>query len=319
VRRFFAIIPVLVSLAACGDDDGGSTPPDAAVTDAAQADAAPPVTNWFVFDSIAVPTTFEEEDLPGFDLDGDGTRDNVIGALFAAIESQSAYSLRTRMQAAVNDGRLIYLEGISTGQADEVSVVVLRGADLDDDVDDNFSGLEPFRIDPVEGESALLGSLRDGRLTAGPGSPIVQLAFDRDAPTLALPAVSGRVRCTVAERLRAGMLGGGITMEIMANVVVPAFAAGVQTAVDRDCDGEPPFPCPPDSEGEAILTFFDDNEDGMVTAAELMANNLVGSTVRTPDLDLLDADGNPSEAGDGVNDSLSFGLGFTAVPAVVDE
>lgn len=97
--------------------------------------------------------------------------------------------------------------------------------------------------------------------------------------------------------------------------LLPAMRAGIQAAVDRDCTSpDPPF-CSPDSDGEQILTFFDDNEDGMVTVEELMANSLISSTIGNPDLDLLNGAGQPDPQGDGINDSLSFGFGFTAVGA----
>ena len=67
------------------------------------------------------------------------------------------------------------------------------------------------------------------------------------------------------------------------------------------------------------MALFDENEDGMVTEEELRANALIESTVGNPDLDLFDGDGQFDPNVDGVKDSLSLGLGFTAVGARVVE
>jgi hypothetical protein len=57
-----------------------------------------------------------------------------------------------------------------------------------------------------------------------------------------------------------------------------------------------------------ILDLFDADHDGEVTADELRAN-FVFAAVFFPDLDLLLGDGRPGQ--DGVNESISLGLGFT--------
>jgi hypothetical protein len=62
-----------------------------------------------------------------------------------------------------------------------------------------------------------------------------------------------------------------------------------------------------------VLTFFDDNEDCTVTVEELEANSLISSTIGAPDLDLFDESGNFNPRQDGVKESLSLGVGFSAV------
>ena len=63
--------------------------------------------------------------------------------------------------------------------------------------------------------------------------------------------------------------------------------------------------------------LFDANTDGTITAKELRTNALIMSLL-APDLDLFDSAGIYNPRVDGVNDSLSFGVGFTAVGAVFD-
>jgi hypothetical protein len=71
--------------------------------------------------------------------------------------------------------------------------------------------------------------------------------------------------------------------------------------------------CEDGSAGASVLTFFDTDGDCLIPVAELMENSLIEATLRNPDLDLLDATGafNPND--DGVPDSLSLAIGFTAV------
>ncbi len=61
----------------------------------------------------------------------------------------------------------------------------------------------------------------------------------------------------------------------------------------------------------------DTDTDGTITADELRTNALIMSLL-SPDVDLFGSMGNDDPRVDGVNDSLSFGVGFTAVGAVFD-
>jgi hypothetical protein len=65
-----------------------------------------------------------------------------------------------------------------------------------------------------------------------------------------------------------------------------------------------------------ILALFDANGDHMVTGEELRQNSLL-QAVFSPDLDLLDANGNPGQ--DGIRESVSLGFGFTSNHAIFEE
>ena len=58
-----------------------------------------------------------------------------------------------------------------------------------------------------------------------------------------------------------------------------------------------------------MLDLFDTNDDFTITADELRANAII-TAVLAPDLDLTTADGIAGR--DGVKESVSLGLGFTA-------
>ena len=67
----------------------------------------------------------------------------------------------------------------------------------------------------------------------------------------------------------------------------------------------PSCTCTPDSTGETYLGIFDDDVSCTVPLEEFRANSLIVTLLR-PDVDT---------DGDSVNDGLSVGLGFSAVPA----
>jgi hypothetical protein len=211
--------------------------------------------------------------------------------------------------------QLVAIDAASLENADPVPVLVTRGSDVDGDPADNFSGDEGFALDPLEGaDGELPGSLDAGRLRAGPGTAPIQLAMFGVTPeVVALHGVGARLRAMASpDGLATGRHCGAVTDEELDAVFIPALARAIDSIVQRDCRGSV---CEADSQGEELASFFDENEDGMVPLEELAANSLIESTVGNPDLDLFDADGDFDPNVDGVKDSLSFCLGFTAVGA----
>lgn len=322
-----SITTALVLLAACGDDKGGSIRVDAAA--AAPADAAPPDAEpapdaavrdgiWYLMDSMQVPQTSSEATQVALDLDRDRRPDNALGGLLAALANSADLPIAALQMELIGSGRILELVGIDAASLDDatmVPVLVSRGADLDGDASDNFSGAEGFALDPLEGaDGQLEGVLTAGRLRAGPGTVPMQLAMFGVTPeVVALRGVGARIRALAsADGLAGGRFCGALTDQEVDAVLIPAMAAGVDSIVQRDCPGGP---CTSDTQGAELAPLFDENEDGMVPEEEFRANALVESTIGNPDLDLFDADGDFDPNVDGVKDSLSFCLGFSAIGA----
>ncbi|HEY8142327.1 MAG TPA: hypothetical protein VIG06_06640, partial [Kofleriaceae bacterium] len=118
----------------CGNDDGGSTPPDAApVADAAPPDATLPADVWFVMDSVHVPETASQASMVALDLDGDQVPDNALGGLLAALHDQADLPIAAEQMKAVEGGlalTLVGLEDLVVGEGGPVSVRVSPGRDL---------------------------------------------------------------------------------------------------------------------------------------------------------------------------------------------
>ena len=322
MRRHIAA--VLVLLVACGDDDGGSNradaaaPADAGPPDAALFDAAVREGLWYVMDAIRVPETAMQASQVALDLDGDEQPDNALGGLLAAMHNSVDLPIAAVQMAAVESGDVLQLVGIDAVSLDDdasVPVLVSRGVDVDGDPADNFSGAEGFALEPLEGaDGELPGALEAGVLRAGPGTAPIQLAmFGVTLEVAAMVGVVARIRANASDDgLAGGRTCGAFVEEEVDDVLLPAMARAVDSLVQRDCRGTT---CEPDSQGETMLTFFDDNGDGMVPVEEFQANALIASTIGNPDLDLFDADGELNPNVDGVRDSLSLCLGFTAVGA----
>ncbi len=108
----------------------------------------------------------------------------------------------------------------------------------------------------------------------------------------------------------------------MMTKVIPAVAAVLNAKITSDgqCSTMCTVANACSSQSTQILDLFDTNHDCMITSAELSANSLV-QAILMPDVDLLDASGNPCGGTtgvtcDGVKESVSLGLGFTTQSAV---
>jgi len=297
--------------------------PDAApVADAVPPDAALPVDLAYVIDTVRVPESPNEATALGLDLDGNMQPDNALGALLAALHGQAGLPIGDAQMEAIGSGRaltLFKLDGVLLPDTADLPVLISPGADLDDDPGDNFSGSEMFALAPLDGaDGQLVGSMSDGHLRAGPGAvPVLLAAAGDPAEVTALRGVGGRVECDAsAAALASGRFGAAFSPEEIHTRLIPPLADGIDAIVQRDC---PDNLCEPDTPGESLKAFFDDDGDGRITAFELESNSLISSTLGNPDLDLFDENGDFNPRVDGVKDSLSFAVGFTAVGAVVAE
>jgi len=338
---------LLVAVMGCGDDDDDDivatdaaalpdapdNTPDAAdnTPDAAIPDATPPTDGFvdptgdhtqFVANTIDVPTSASEANALGLDIDGDPMMrpDNALGQILATLTSMGADPQAT-IDAFVADGELLEVFDVQATDLVSASDVGVRGfvandGDVPANPADNFSGSEMFVIEPgTPTDSLLYGDITGGHLSAGGGTfPLKLLVFAGTSPIL-VNLVGARVEANItATNLSVGRLGGGITEAEIDNIVIPGLAEALNGIVADDCPGGV---CPPGGNGAQILLLFDANSDGTITAEELRTNALIMSLL-APDVDLFDSAGNYNPRVDGVKDSLSFGVGFTAVGAVFD-
>jgi hypothetical protein len=260
----------------------------------------------YVTDTMTFGVNVTEASHNGFDLNNDGVPDNAIGQVLAGLSS--VYDFNARIAASLKAGDVVMLHALrarSFKRDPAASWRVLYGVPTPNPV---LTGGGSFAVDPAAPRSTRLsGAIRDGQFTGGPGAIPVRLSLVSNQAPARLDLVGARVQATCDANGCTGKLGGGIATSEVDGVLIPAIAAVLQTVVDASC----PTSCSPAATN--ILNLFDVNHDQKVTADELRANFLIQAVFLTPDLDLLKANGRPGH--DGVRESVSVGLGFTAKSA----
>jgi hypothetical protein len=320
-----------LSVVACGgngddDDNGGGD------------DVIMGADNQYVMDSLLLPTTATEANMYGLNLDNDPQNrpDNALGSILSALAGQSGdLDLQATLDEQVAQGDIIKADQLTTWPDAGMWIYLGDNAnpaactDADDMVCGNhLQGGASFDLhvdSPMGDESRLYADIIGGKLTAGPGNVTIQISLVDGGDNLTLNLIGTKVEiATISETgLIGGKLGGAITEKDLDTVVLPALAGIIDGVIAEDCDVNATPCCPDGSTGETLLDLFDeDPKDCMVTLEELQNNSLIASLL-APDVDLLNCpaeDSDPSECTyeprvDGVEDSLSLGLGFSGVPA----
>lgn len=314
-----------LGLAACGDDgDGGGGGGDTTID--------PNGTHTkYVISELVIPSNPTQASNVALDLDGDGFKDNALGGLLASLSSGAAdLNLQAQVDEQLATGAFILLASVKATDlvnANGVGTYVYFGenpkpaacttAGDPTTCGKHLSGSASFDIAGNSPSDAVIsGTLAGGELQAGPGSVSIELPLGAGDP-LQLDLIAAHIEVGVsASGLSAGKLGGAITEADVDDKLMPAIQKLVAdlitencTPVGKDCG------CVAGSAGQSVLSFFDANEDCKIPLDELMSHSVIDATLRNPDLDLFDASGKFNPNSDGVKDSLSLAVGFTAVGA----
>lgn len=241
------------------------------------------MTTQYVTDTLKIGSTASEADGYALDLDGNGTADNALGRFFA---------------------------GLSSILNVDQSIAASIGKPKPNPV---LSGGGRFTVDPAAPAGTdLRGSITRGQFTGGPGVVYLLLGLVPGHPPVQIQLVGARIQATcTSQGCASGKIGGGLPAAEADSVIIPALAGILQGIIDASCTGSTIDSCTPATAN--LLNLFDTNGDLKITPDELRANSLIAA-VLSPDVDLLKANGRPGH--DGVNDSLSLGLGFTVKSAV---
>lgn len=310
-------------------DAGPDAEPDAALP----VDCSSSSSFNYVLSALTIPQNATEAQNLSLDIDGDNVTENALGGLLGALGSTADLDMQTATDAQVATGSFIQLFGLEAALLTDSSaadVCTFEGASpsiqpctIPDNLGtcgQHLAGTASFSIagdGPVA--TVVTGGIASGDFespaSAASTTTFVALSL-MDGTPLVLPLASARIRATTstAGSLMSGIVGGGLSEANIDTIFLPAFAASIQAQIDTDCTGVGvDCGCVGGSSGESLLSFFDTNDDCDVPTTELLDNALIGATLRNPDLDLLDAAGNPGV--DGVADHLSAAFGFSAVSA----
>lgn len=266
----------------------------------------------YVTDSLKIGRTAAEAASYALDLNNDGRPENGLGSVFATLSNQLRFDdqIATSLQA----GDVVILHSLRADSLDRdraASWKVYLGTPQPNPV---LTGGGTFAIDPAAPTSdKLMGAISSGLFAGGPGRVSLRLGLVPAHPPIELRLAAARIQANCTAAGCTGKLGGGISRFEVDTVIIPALAAAMQAVIDADptcgpssCTGTP----------RLFLDLFDANGDFTITAEELRANFLI-MAVLAPDVDLFDASGSPGQ--DGIRESLSLGLGFTAKSAIFDE
>ena len=249
----------------------------------------------------------------GLDLDGDPARqvDNGWHRALGFISELGWYS-----QGGVDDQlerhELVVLAQVRTlGAAATVSFHTGRRAAVGGD----YEAVAPL------GE--LSGTFDGRRLSVGPGRLRVPLTLLGGLPSAGhVELIGARLDVPDVDRdgggWSSGRLGGAVIRREIDEHVSSLLANHVQGLVAIDCPSPPPECCVDGTEGAHLLGVLDADRDCAVTSGEVRAHASFGSSFAL-DIDLLDGAGAFAPRSDGVVDSLSVGIGVTAVRAPTPE
>ena len=342
--KFCKRLPVLILavampslLLACGgvEDVGGNI--DAGV-DSGPTVCMPEGSNTYVVNQVNVPlSSAEAVGTYGFDLDGDDEPENKVGSTLATLKNNVNVDVPASVDKAINEGSAILLVDLKSSDlanASCASASVYLGANPDptpclDDTDtvcaQHLAGTGQFDIaDSSPTDATVVGRIIGGVFEGGPDAEegastiVIELPVIAGAPPLRLSLLGAHIDIQqVAEGgLMEGRLGGAVPVSDVEMSILPTLHTYVDDIITADCTIAAPDCCAdPESTGKTLLGIFDVDKDCTVPLEEMQDNPLIGSLL-DPDVDMLDADGNYAPNADGVQDSLSLGLGFSATTAV---
>jgi hypothetical protein len=277
----------------------------------------------FVANKVFVPTSESESREYGLDLDGNGTHDNQLGIVLAALKG-FGFDIQATIDKAVNSGEITLLVDFQTNNfmsSAGAGIQVLLGKNpmpapcsSGDDMTcgHQLTGSGSFDIDPNgPTDAALSGKIVGGMFTGGPGNLSLQIAFGGGSP-IQLDLIGARAQASGISMTGIGsptdggvIIGGAVTQDDINNKILPAIPPELENSIMRDCtmlNNPPGCGCKPNSTGATILSTFDGKimgspADCQVTTAEVMANSSVTSALQ-PDVT--------------VNGQLSISLGVKA-------
>lgn len=269
----------LLALLACADQPGEPAGPPAVTSGSYHA---------FIQHGWRFPATSSEWRAIGFDLDRDGFIENLGGSLIGALGG---------IGLPIDDANAEQL-----GRGDQIVGHVIRADRLDDDASVAWqlwttSGAPPTfdgrdRVAPTEVDGELVGAITAGMLHAQWGDAAIHVPLFPGQPPIAMPLTAARLDLTVDGPCH-GVIGGALD-EVAYQGVLDQIAA--ETLAHMAAHPEHDFT-------RLARDVFDDNDDGQVTAAEVVR---FGRQLLPPDLDLDD---------DGHDDAVSIAFAFDCAPA----
>jgi len=313
------------------NDSAASDGTNAADSTACTLTTASP-TGRYVADKITLPQSATQF---AFDVNGDGKLDNRFGTIIQTFVQQG-FDLQGAMNAALAAGQMILLVDEITTDATftAASCATSEVGRAKHQASAVLDGGGSFVIDPTAGGSVLLGSIAASVLQADIGHPAtvplsvrMVLPFGTpqvlvDGGTVPLPEVPVTpvhitFKYNPTTGLTEGQLNGFITDSDIQTKLLPSIAVNLSASVAAN---------PTSATSKQMLQLFDTGgdgncataNDGIISTCELATNAII-KNIFLPDVQMFSHGDAASVYEPSVTnmqkDSLSIGLGFTAVPA----
>jgi hypothetical protein len=269
----------------------------------------------FVVTSLTLPQ--QRSDF-AYDLDCDGRTDNQLGSIVAALVNQET-DPQGPIDQAINSGDLIALLRVTAEDlhsAQHAGATWLGGKPAPQPV---FTGAGHFTVDDSIPESDLFGPIFQGSFTSNPVgvSPPIALPLRLRLPnaTVTLPLEAAHIQFAVDNGHVTGQVNGVMRAEELAAIVLPAFAALFTQQIHDDPAAHLQLQSIFDTGGCSDDGVPAKANDNVITLCELLQNQII-QNIFSDDITLFDPDGTyDPQPGKKPRDSLSIGVGFTAVQA----
>jgi hypothetical protein len=288
----------------------------------------------YAINALQLPTNNKEH---AKDLNGDNRPDNQLGAIIGVLLSYFP-DLSGTVNKTIADGTLVMLaDALSTDatfQSDPCSAsnIYLGQKKMNPD----FTGSGTFAVDTSVPPGAFKGSITAGTFRSNnpvtatvPATYSLSLTLIPGAPPLSLQLTGAYAQYTrdASGALMAGQINGAIRNDTVQTQIIPAVAVLLSGQIAMDPTG---------SGSMTILSIFDTggaadpacaagtckNADGTcavkgdnkIDVCEVATNPVIVN-VLAPDVQLFNGTTYAPSKDNKVKDSLSLGLGFTAVKA----
>jgi hypothetical protein len=311
-------------IAACSE---GTTGP----TDVTMISMANPST--FVANSLTVPMDRMQF---GMDLNGDGKVDNQLGNIIGAL---SANDLDTQegVDTSICEGAVILLlkmtSGDATYQNDGGTGALIQVGNsfnyMDTNMDDacqagegpKYDGTDTFTVNSAPGSAQFAGRISNGLFssnspvtTQNPVTVSLQIPLVSGAAPVELKVVGAHLQYRYSNgKLTSGQINGAIKQSDVTGSIIPNVANLLNSRVVANPTG---------STEKQILQIFDIGcasdmtlKGDMEIATCEVADNSIIKNVLNPDVQMFEGSTYKPNANNTMKDSLSLGIGFTAVKA----
>jgi hypothetical protein len=300
----------------CGDDEPITPTPDAPTTSGPDAGVVAGTYSHYVTSELV---TGPDPSVYAFDLDGDDSVDNQIGAILLVLKPLG-FDADMTLSTAVNAGTIVVLHSVKAASLASGAATWQVYIGDPKDNPDLTSGNGMFTIASDSPTSAIVpGTITAGTFSGGPADVTLKLALIEGAEPLTLLLHDAHLEADVtAAGCTNGKLGGGITQTDLTSIILPALVMALNDRIDADgtCHEDPTLnAC--NASNKSLLSTLDHvatgNSDNHIQVAEIQNHPVIGNALK-PDVDILLANGQLGK--DGTKESLSIGVGFTCNKAV---